>query len=98
MNIIFTDEFIEMLKVEKVLIKELKFRWSHLQTKMLLLKTKFKDDIHLKNQGGICILLKPKDKTITWSYGKTSKRGADKSKDTTVINTKEFLQNPHKYI
>lgn len=92
MQVVFTDDYKEMLEVEKLLVKKFDLKWSILNPGRLLLKEKFKDDKALKDKGGVCILIK--NQTLTWSYGMIFKRGAEKSADTELIEAKEIISNP----
>ena len=92
MQVIFTEDYSEMLEVEKLLVKKFNLKWSILNPGRLLLKDRFKDDKSLKDKGGVCILIK--NQTLTWSYGMIFKRGAEKSEVAELIEAKVILADP----
>lgn len=85
MKIMFSGDLNEVLAVEKVLVKKLRYKWTHLRRGALFLQEQFKDT-GLKDTLYIVLW---DDKTLTWGIGDKIK---NLSKEIERMDIKQFLQ------
>jgi hypothetical protein len=85
MQIMFSNDFNDVIEVERVLVKKLRYKWNHLRRGATFLQTKFKD----KGLQETLYIVLWDDKTLTWGIGDNIKH---LSKEIERIDIKQFLQ------
>lgn len=93
-QVIVTDNYVEMIQIERILIKS-GYKWSHLSKGVAFLKHRF-NDIQLLSHDGICIMINEKDKVLTWSYWGVSRRTLEKSEGVNIIKGSTFILSSKK--